>query len=138
MTDEFDDELEPLLDQIRAASPERWDPVPEDAAFCADCGAPDALRSWKGDGVCAACWADRAERAEEERQERLDRRQWEPKIQRIVPLGLDAEAQFVIAPEPRMVVIRQGQATIILAYFSPTRYSNAALIKKLGVYRTFS
>jgi hypothetical protein len=138
MIHDLDAEVELLRDEIGPASPHRSAPVPDEAAFCADCGEPNANRSWMGSAVCSACWVERSERAEVERQERLERRRWEPKIRRMVPLGLDAEAKFVIWPEPRMVVIRRGHATVFLEYFDPTGYSTEALKKKLGVYQAFS
>lgn len=140
MTDEFDEE-QLLLDELREASREATTSC-EDASPCPECGGPpdeaDATRLWMPGGMCSTCWARKLEAAEREKALASPMDNWHPTFERIVPLGPDADAKFVVAPEPKMVVIRHGFATIFLEYFDPKGYSNEELVKKLGMYATFS
>jgi hypothetical protein len=129
MRDDFD-ELRALLDGIEDGRVAHHDPLERPESRCGDCGCDlDGCVEHDGptlrDGLCQYCWGEADERS----------RHPNP-IQRVVSLGPDSDATFVILPE-RTIWIRTGQAAFELRYFDPWGKTDEELAKRIKVLLPF-
>jgi len=111
------------------------DPSEDAERRCPDCGADldgevETDRPLLEDGMCHRCWRATVERAEHKRMHPHP-------IQRVVPLGPDADATFIVAPE-RIILVRRGYAILRQPYFDPAGCTDEQLARKIKVRIPFS